>query len=386
MKFLFYGNTGNVGYRVSKWLQRNNYEVELHFPSNKDHNRSQPGWLNPEYKNDSPSWVKPYREWKYYHRFFPPKEIYAKARTSDVVLTCGIEIIPALVLPSQVFLISIGADVKQLPFRYDIKGRILSYLYKKRIKNLSGLSTGQLQTVKKARELGVPKKKIHLLGFPDDIKSNRENMDNDYLNTLREKYAEYDLIFLNPSRKNINKKRESDYKGSEKFLNAYELFLQEKDDENKVKSVFGEHGNDLREFKKLIRKSSLDSNQFDWIGHLPPPKLHAFMNFSKSIVFDQFGTITEMTLGGCSREALSMGSILVTATDPENKYFQKMYGKDCPILYAKSTEELFSRMSYLNNLSKSKLKELRLRSKKWAYQNLDCNIWIDKLVNILRSL
>ncbi|MFX0203895.1 MAG: glycosyltransferase [Candidatus Hodarchaeota archaeon] len=211
------------------------------------------------------------------------------------------------------------------------------------------------------------------------------NIDDEFHRNIEKSYENYDFVFFNPSRKNLDPNR-PDYKGNEKFLKAFKLFLN-KYPNVKVRLVLGMHGKHVNQFLNLVHQLEL-IKYCDFIEHLPLPKLHAYMSLKNTIVFDQFRQSSWESghLGGIQREALSLGSVLVTAKNVGSENFLSIYGKNCPLFPALSVEDIAKAMEEVVNCSKNELRIIQEHAKGWAYKYLHWENRIDHLIDILEAV
>lgn len=315
--------------------------------------------------------------------FRPPREIKKISRNYDLVFTSGRNIIPALNFDIPVVFRSLGSDMSRLPFSCgNLYQEALSYTLRKRIKKISCIIAQQEDTIWSARFLGALDK-LRYFPIPVDVDAINANTDKDLLRELNEKYSSYDHVFFLPTRKVINPNH-SAYKGTEKFLKAFKK-LKHKHKNISIKVVSIMRGNDDGNFRKLINNMQL-KKYFDYIeGVLPIYKLSAYMKIKNCVVFDDFGFNNKTHLTGISREALSVGAVVVDIVDTEHPHFKRLYGKNCPLLPADDEEAIFKQMERIISMDSIKLENIRERSISWAYKHLHWEKRIDELIDILEE-
>ncbi|MFP4603882.1 MAG: glycosyltransferase, partial [Bacteroidales bacterium] len=257
---------------------------------------------------------------------------------------------------------------------------IYSYLYRRRINNVSRIFTVQSDCIWSARILGQGNK-IDLFPFLVDTKNIKNNINYGLLEKLKMKYGKYDLLFFNPTRKNMEKGK-VDYKGSEKLLEAFKKFqVQTK---RNVKMIAGLQGEHAEMFKKMVDSCNL-KEYVDYTGHLSLPELHAYMSLDNVVTFDQF-TINLNTLGGIQREALALGSIIVSSTDVHTKEFTESYGEGCPLMPAFSDKQILMQMEKLAGMTKEEFYRLSYSAVEWADKYIHWESRIDELIEKLEGL
>ena len=380
-RILFFGNTGNIGFRFSTWLRKKGYEVNLFYPKDFKHERSLPEWENPLLKDCYPDWIR-FSKKSRFPFFMPSLALKKKSNSFDVILTTGEFVIPALCLKKPVIFIPVGGDLTELPFLFNnFKNSIRSLIYKRRIKSVNRILTAQEDCFWASKFLGVYDK-VKEFPIPLDCDSIRENYSKSLSLEVQKKYSCMDYIFFNPSRKNMDPKKFS-YKGNEKFLLAFKKLLKVKAN-LKIKGVIGLHGHHTKEFQSLVTELGLDRH-IEYINHLSKDKLHAYMKLDNVIVFDQFGNKASTNLGGVSRESLAMGAPVVASAGIQSLEFERNYGKNCPLIFASSKEEIYESMIHLVSLSKNEFVSLKNESLLWAKATLDWNNQIQILIDCIED-
>ncbi len=380
MKILFIGNQGNTGFRFTFWLRQKGIDASLLIPKQLKNKRSLPENDMPSIKDNYPEWIIQYKE-KIFPYLYPSSSLRRLSRNYDLILTTGDYILPVLLLKKPIGFFPVGSDLTQFPFQSNpLINEIYSYLYRRRINNVSRIFTVQSDCIWSARILGQGNK-IDLFPFLVDTKNIKNNINYGLLEKLKMKYGKYDLVFFNPTRKNMDKGK-VDYKGSEKILNAFKKF-QEKTKKN-VKMIAGLHGEHAEMFEKMVDSCNL-KEYVDYTGHLSLPELHAYMSMDNVVTFDQF-TINLNTLGGIQREALALGSIIISSTDVHTKEFKESYGDGCPLLTAFSEEQILMQMEKLAGMTKDKLNRMSYNAVEWADKYIHWESRIDELIVKLEEL
>ncbi|GEM_PF-1597746 len=351
MKILFVGNQGNTGYRIVKWLNQAGVDATLLFPYNFNHSRSFPEWEDPQLKGRYPSWILTYRETRWPYLFLNPK-IKKMARQYDLILTTGFLVLPVLRVNKPVVFLPAGRDLSQMPFwSGKLVARLHGLLYSRRIHKVRAILSEQEDCVWSARLLGVGDR-VYRFPFLTDMDGIEQGINEDLRQQLLEKYRDYECIFFNPTRKNMDPGR-MDYKGVDKLLMAYRRFMDLHPDKPVV-MVSGLHGLHPEAFREKVRQLGLES-YMEYTGHLTLPDLHAWLSLEKVVVFDQF-SYNLNALGGLQREAMALGRLVVSSTDIRSREFVKAYGAGCPLIPAFDQGEIVAAMekvAYNGSLEKT---------------------------------
>lgn len=380
-RILFYGNKGNAGLRLASWVRRVGHEATLLVPRRITHDRSRPEWQNPSLAESYPPWIERYRSRRWLDWLVPPRAARSEARRADVVVTTGQEVVGALALDVPIVFFPMGSEIIELPFRWTVRSWPRTLVYRHRLKRVSRVLSAQENVHETARRLGIGDRAVRY-PIPTDPAKIRELVNQDLLGGLEDRYANRDAVFLLLSRKTLNPDRQ-DYKAPEKFARALKRFFRtEKADSIGV--VVGLHGREADEFRDLLSELGLE-DRCDYVGHLRRPDLHAYFSLPQAVVFDQFGGITRHNLNGSVREALSLGTPIVTATDVEAEEFRTAYGPDCPLLDAETEQEIFDRMREVASWSPERFESIREESLQWSRRHLDWRSRIPEFVDILRD-
>ena len=219
--------------------------------------------------------------------------------------------------------------------------------------------------------------------MPVDINRMKNNVDKVFLNSIKEKYSQYQLVFLLAARKIISPDHHT-YKGVERFVYAFDRLLKKYPGIN-VKCISLSHGEENDKFEKLVDDLGLRS-YFEYFPQLPLPKLHAFMSLDNMVVVDRFTHINRGCFGGIGREAMSFGAMLLTCTDLGSGWFKKLHGGDCPVLTAYSEDEIYDHLERLLSMTRENTSRLRTDAINWSIKNLDYHCLIGKYVDVLSGI
>ena len=404
MRIFFYG-THLKHYYLAKWLIERGHECLLYLPDRDKPNRL-PEWDDPALEGNYPGWLvevpkrgnRPLKlveqglvdagllptrlaDYLLARRQSANRTARTMSKPFDVIFTSAREyILPAMTLGPPVVVRSIGSDMSKFPFmfasRYDAA---LSQLFRKKIRNAAAIIAYQKDTVWASRFLGVYDK-LRYFSVPLDVDALSANIDAELRERLKRDYSHYDFVFFLPARKVFSPNNPA-YKGPEKVLEALAEFL-DKNRNSKVISIT--RGSDGIEFRKRVDDLNL-SGYFEYIeGNIPLYQLTAFMSAENVIVLNDVG-FSKAHLTGLSREALSVGAILVDWVEPDSALFRRLYGGACPILVAQDADSVLRQLNHLASLDRRDWQALRKRARDWAIDNLHWKNRIDDLVPILQE-
>jgi len=405
MRVLFYGNSGNIGFRITQWLREVGIDAHLFISVGETNSRSLPEWENPELENNYPAWISVYKPPRFspsillftsikefarglfffrklhrLTRFKPTSKVLKQSKNFDIVLTTGTNVIEAMHFSKPVIYIPVGKDITQVPFLSgSFREELFSYLYRQRIKNISSIINSQKDIIWAARLLQVGNRITRLPGLFVDVYKTEKNINHDFFKEIKNKYKDYDFVFINTTRKNLVPDKVN-YKGNDKLLKAYKKFV----DTNKSKKVLmlsGIHGHNAERFKEMVKDLKLEQH-IEYLEHLSLPFLHAYFSLPNAIVFDQF-TYNKDNLNGTQRESLALGRITVSSTDPSTDSFREAYGEDCPMIHASTMEEIYQVMEKVISFSPDDLKRKEKEIRQWTIKNLH---WENRIQEIIRLM
>lgn len=381
MNILFWGNQDNVGYRVAKMFRKSGYNCELYIDKYCNRERSLPELWDPDLKENYPDWIKVNNNFLFL-RYLLPLDLIKKAKKYDVVITTGSSIlsswwfsdfykIPVIFLP-------LGFDLREAPF---IKTQIHSWydrvIMRHSIRNMAGLFIHQTDSLEAAKKLNY-NNKIKWIPIPDDIKALKKKISPNIVDPFLD-YDEYDVVFFMPTRINLDETR-VDYKGNEKVLKAYIKLKKETD--KRIKIVFGKHGNDVDKFIKMVENINDDSIEF--IDHTPAFEMHRIFTLPNVVVLDQFAQLKGM--GAICKEALSLGSIVISKPVDIQNPTKNFFNSNPPIIEAQTTEEMYNAMKKIAEMDYKEKMKLSKQSERWAWENLDGNILIEKYLRYMNEI
>jgi hypothetical protein len=80
-----------------------------------------------------------------------------------------------------------------------------------------------------------------------------------------------------------------------------------------------------------------------------------------------------------------VGAILVDWVDTNDPLFERLYGKDCPVLSAGDDDSIFRQLDHVVSLNEDALRSLRDKSIDWARRHLHWENRIGQLIDILNE-
>ncbi len=381
-RVLFYGNKGNAGLRLATWVRQEGIDARLLVPREIRSDRSRPEWQDPSLGEGLPPWIERYRRLKYVHWLVPPRKARSMARRASVVVTTGRLIVGALALDAPVVFFPMGGELTYFPFQRDLLHYPVSLLYRRRISRVSRIVSAQENIRQAAVRLGVGDRWVWY-PLPVDVEGIRDLVDRDLLERLERRYGSHDAVFLLPSRKAMDP-NDPNYKAPEKCAVALRRFLDDEGADADVRVVVGLHGPHAARFRELLGELDLEE-ACDFVGHLPRPELHAYFSLSNAVVFDQFGDISRYNLSGAAREALSLGAVVVAATEVESDAFRSSHGADCPLLFAGDVDEIRERMRVVAGWSSQRFARYGEEARAWTEEHMDWRSRIGEFIEILRD-
>lgn len=360
----FVGNQGNNAYRLCKWLRESGVETVLYcFPNPNE--RSDPNSVDQDFELATSSWVKELTA-------SDTEEINHIIQTSDVVVTSGasgLQFIEHLRDAKFLTHFSLGSEVTEWPMMQfrpncDDDSLRLSQQAHAGLQRADQIITGFRPTMKTLARLKLTHK-TQICGYPEDVQDNVNRVDPALLAELNARYSKQRRVFLWLSRVNFISKELSNYKGPEKFLNAFERVRAEHGET--VIALVGDHGLDVDAFKQLIADKGL-SDAVEFVPHLPFWKLLTYLSIENAVVVDELDE-QKGELSGMAREALSVGAVCIKTID--SALMQICHGDGCPILHASDEQTCFDHMSEVIEQSDESFALLKQRSRDWAMRSLD---------------
>jgi len=160
-----------------------------------------------------------------------------------------------------------------------------------------------------------------------------------------------DIVFLHPNRQHW------EYKGTDKLLKAFSRFTKEN---STAKLILIKYGKDLQKTINLIEKLKLEKNII-WKNLMDKKELVKLYHLCHAVL-DQFNVGSYGVVG---TEALCCGKPLIIYLD--EKYFLKSFGELCPVLQARTEDEIYDAMNIIKD--KNAQKKFSIRSREFAIKH-----------------
>jgi hypothetical protein len=384
-RIAFVGNQDNNAYRLCRWIRKRNIDAHLYLFPRENPTRSKPELVDAELADGYPPWLREYDEdtgpW--------PLKRGAVARridsNYDIVVTSGATGLLAVghFKHAPVVHLSLGSEVSQYPLwlwrlKLPLKWRAASFLMRRNLKRVAKVVTlGFRPELHALKILGHTGKTV-IWGWPEDPQGNRRRVDREELAKLTADYADCDRVFIWMARLNFMDPDAIDYKGSERFLDAFEMIVRA--GEYKVKAIVGDHGYDVEVFKARVIAKGMDDH-IDYVQHLPFHRMMTYMSIPNGVVVDVLDAERGHIFGGVVREAMSLGAPLITAADSET--VTQCYGPNCPIIYADDAQSCRQAMANVAKMNESEFTQLGQSVTRWADENLHYDHCVGKLLDVL---
>lgn len=221
--------------------------------------------------------------------------------------------------------------------------------------------------------------KLRAWPFPEDVTKNHSRIDQTLVQKLNKQFERYDRVILWLSRISYTNPSDPANKRPDFFLNALEELVA--GDRRNIRAVVGLHGPDSEAFRHEVQRRSLDSH-IEFVEHLPFTKMLSYMSIDNGIVCDAMNPLQNLP-GGLSREALSLGSALVTYVD--RKGTDLLYGANSPCLSASDSSTCYHALRTFVDMTREEFDDHRRSTQDWARAHLDHRNLIPKLVSILQE-
>jgi len=372
MKICFFGNQGNKNYRQCLCFRNRGYDARLILFEAREGKRSDPQKVDPSLTHGYPEWIVAVQS-KPDPAFFRWVEeefdiiVVAGNRAAHYASNIDPEKVPIILAPTgpgNIGAQNTPADKAQNKFTT--------------LHNAEAVLTAQPFIARKLQELGmIGKTRFQSPIF--DVAMIENAVDRAFLNKLQKTYEPYRIVFSWFSRNLMNPKTMS-YKAPERFIQAARKFVDSRPDSS-VRIVYGCHGPDAEEARSLIERLKLHP-WTDIVGHQDYGRLLAYLSLPNMVLFDNLA-MRSLT-SGISRDALSVGSVVVRHINPEE--IAIAYGPDCPIIDASDIDQCCSAMNRLYDMSQERFEDLQVSNKKWAVRYLNWPAHIDRYAQLMQNI
>lgn len=426
MKVAFYGNNLNFGYFFVRMLRRAGFEATHICPAYLDRQEYNEWWTDEAVRGQ---WVYEIPEVPIGYpvplRWLPTvRKLYDDFRSYDALVLSenGPAVFSELTDgPAKIFF-ALGFDLTHLPFYLDhyLSAKKALRFYRQHLKwAVSGRGRDVYEIVRAfdrvPREiprrqiiqrrqraglhqcqrivcgphhgdildrLGLEREKVSYLNLPMDT-SVLSEVDEEYALTLKEQYAEFDLVFFHPTRFYfLNEDCDVFLKDNDKLLRAYARFVRETDKRVKLVLIRKGREHDVLEAERIVERLQIE-DAVEWLPETPNKRLRAYYRLSQAIVCDQFSPRLAV-LGNVGREASYFGLPLITGFAPWNSL---RYGDDMPrhIFPAETEDEILEAMRKVAALTPEDRSELAEEARGWFARNHSEEQVIDSWARLISS-
>lgn len=371
IRILFWGNQGNVNYRLASYLRRCNVECELVNLHKKMNARSNPSFVDPNFSLETSPWFR-VCQGPFDAAFFQEIE-----RNFDLVFASGHRGISAAESFAYTSVPVIVHTTGPMNIPATDQSDDDSHSKLSTLEKASLILTAHPETYARLEALGFEDKvrfQLPLLDM-DDIASKA----NGALHVeLRKKYRGYDRVFAWFSR-NLTEPEDPTYKGTELFIEAAARYLIEHP-RDKVRIVFGNHGPNAKQALDMLRSHGV-LDHTDLVGHLDFPDLAAYLKLPNLVLFDNLaqGTISS----GIFRDAMCLGTVLVRHIVVQDATLA--YGKAPPVFDASDMASCLAAMEKAAEMSTRAMKMHQKKTREWARETLHWEGRINNYIELLRE-
>ena len=372
LRILFWGNQGNVSYRLASYLRQRNIGCDLISLYSRFGKRNDPANVDPNFSHENKPWFK-LTDGPFDSDFFRQAE-----RDYDLVFASGhkgIETVKRFDEKAVPIIIHTtgpqnipSADKEERDKQEKLKG----------LHKASLILTAHLETYARARLLDLGDKvrfQLPLLDMHDVIHRTNEALHQE----LEARYSRYDKVFAWFSR-NLTDPANPTYKGTEVFIEAAAEFFNENKGAN-VRIIFGNHGPNAEEALDMIQSHGLIEH-VDLLDHLEFPDLAAYLKLPNLVLFDNLvqGTISS----GIFRDAMCLGTLLVRRMWETDTSLA--YGERAPVINASDVSSCYEAMNKTVAMSQAEMEEHQAYVLKWAKQSIHWEARVDKYIDVLREV
>jgi len=385
MKIAFISNQGNNAFRLAKWLQEFNIDAHVYAVS-ENNQRSNPASLSSEYETKLPEWFHQIELKNYFSFIKKIKEFDYIEKHFDIIITTGDYglLLSTKFKRKDIIHYNLGAELHHLPFwtkneRKNLLVKLIEISWLRiALRRIYKIIIIEKNGVKVAKKLSILNKS-YVFGFPEDI-NNINNRDEGLYHELDQKYKKYDRVFVYLSRIKYKNKNITAYKAPEKFIEAMDKLILNYPNAN-IKVIMAEHGDDAIDFKNEVKNKQI-FNKIDWVPHLPYNQLLSYLSLKNAVIIGSLSD-TAACLGGMTREALSVGAIVLQKLDP---ILTKLtYNSDDPGYNPKTDNEIYTFLEELYKMDSTELREKQQQSVIWAKKYLDYHAMIPVFIEMIKK-
>lgn len=390
MKLAFVGNQDNNAYRLCKGVRQAGHDAHLFLFQQEQGPRSRPELVDPQLAQAGgtrPDWVHEYDDRRGRLSLLMGSPLARKIESEfDLVVTSGATGLLAVrqFRRRSVLHLSLGSEVGDFPWRTFNRHWPLSWwgvgmLARRNLRRTRKVITNYSREIQSLSRLGL-QDKVVIWGHPEDVQGNRDRVDQALLAELNRKYAAHDAVFLWLSRINYRDPRSLHYKGCDRFLGAFERVVRQ--GRFNVRAIIGTHGDDAAAFDELIQRKQL-GDFLDRVPHMPYYQLLTHARIANGVMCDHVRSDAG-AFGGVTREALSVGTMVITGMDREMVCLS--YGEAPPVFDAQDETACHAAMIEILSLSPQERTLRREANLLWAQRCLDYAPRVREFLRVCREL
>lgn len=376
MKVHVYGNTLNSAYHLTKVLRDRGIDAIFFLDNTSGFQQDYPWWddktLN---ENNLPAWVKYYKTFPF---FLMPnattRQMIADFSACDIALVSCYGPILAMKAKVPFVFYSLGSDLNMIHYKKDFLSALLnSAALKVKFRKLVKIFTYsplQARAIKKHATriiiyMGYQynpfiksfqlEHKTHKLCYPKDVINYGVSPDAD----LQQQYSQYKVVFFMLSRHSWASVW-NEYKGNDKFLNAYARFIKQRQPNTLL--ISSNKGIDIEKSRKIIASEQIEP-YVQWVDDMPKYQLKKYQSLDNVVMVDNFWhdrwyvqfpeDKAQPRVGfgfGCI-ESLASKRPLITAFKDQDFYNQEQP----PIFDAFTEDEILQRLNEVYDMTTAQL-------------------------------
>ena len=387
MRIAFVGNQDNNAYRICRWIRQRGIDVHLYLFCKENPDRSLPELVDVEWSDGYSQWIHQYDDTGTFWPLNRSEVARQIDRRYDLVVTSGATGLLAAghFRHTPVVHLTLGSEVSEFPLwvwrrKLSLKWRAASFLMRRNLKRAAKVVTMGFRPELRVLETLGHKGKTVVWGWPEDPEGNRKRVDRAQLAELAADYAEFDRVFVWMTRLNFLNTDSVEYKGAERFLDAFEMLVRR--GAGKVKAIVGAHGYDVEAFKERVVEKGL-GDHIDYVQHMPFHRMMAYLSLPNGVVVDVLDAERGHIFGGVVREAMSLGSPVIAAMDSDTVV--QCYGPGCPIIKADDVQSCYEGMVRVANMDDADFAQFGQSVGRWADEYLHYDRCVGKLMDVFRS-
>lgn len=230
------------------------------------------------------------------------------------------------------------------------------------------------------RTLKYPAQSTHSIPFPvkNDVYSQQDSL---WLDSLRDKYKEIDILFFHPTRQFYLKLDRNIYlKDNDKLIYAFAEFAKYTKKRVRLAAVDKGRKEDIAHSKELVRKLNIE-HLVEWLPEMSNIQLRSYYALDNVVVCDQYSPSLAI-FGSIGREASWYGRLIITAYKSWNTHY---FGLDDPphVFPAITTGEIISAMQRVEQLSAEDKSSRSNLGQQWGRRNFGTDQVIPRFLKLI---